>query len=177
MTLTQIRCAHYGCKNIESHRTYTTKGGEQRTMYHCSSCDSAFSETRNTPIAQLKTPIAVTVQVLSALSDGVGINAATRLYSVSKNSIYRWQERLSSVKKPSSCLPWRISFCNSSLKAMNSTRESTRRLRRTRRKDGPLSSWVGRHVLFGTCTVDGKTASCLKKPWGSCVRSSSKRVI
>ncbi len=39
-------------------------------MYHCSSCDSAFSETRNTPIAQLKTPIAVIVQVLSALTEG-----------------------------------------------------------------------------------------------------------
>jgi hypothetical protein len=47
----------------------------------------------------VKTPIAVIVQVLSALPEGVGINAATRLYGVSKNSIYRWQERLSGVKK------------------------------------------------------------------------------
>jgi hypothetical protein len=37
-----------------------------------------------------QTPIAVIVQVLSALTEGVGINAATRLYDVSKNSIYRW---------------------------------------------------------------------------------------
>ena len=105
MTLTQIRCAHCGCKNIETYRTYTTKGGEQRTMYHCSSCDSAFSETKHTPIAQLKTPLSVIVQVLSALTEGVGLNAATRLYSVSKNSIYRWQERLSGVKKHCCCLP------------------------------------------------------------------------
>jgi transposase-like protein len=105
MTLTQIRCTHCGCKNIEGYRTYTIKDGEQRTMYHCSSCDRAFSETRNTPIAQLKTPIAVIVQVLSALTEGLGINAATRLYGVSKNSIYRWQERLSGVKKLCSCLP------------------------------------------------------------------------
>ncbi len=56
-------------------------------------------------MAQLKTPIAVIVQVLSALTAGVGINAATRLYGVSKNSIYRWQERLSGLKKPCSCLP------------------------------------------------------------------------
>ena len=104
MTLTQIRCAQCGCKNIESYRTYTIRDGEQRTIYHCSSCDSAFSETRNTPIAQLKTPIAVIVQVLSALTEGVGINAATRLYGVSKNSIYRWQERLSGLKKPCSYL-------------------------------------------------------------------------
>ena len=105
MTLTPIRCAYCSCKNIESYRIYTIKDGEQRTMYSCSSCDRAFSETRNTPIAQLKTPIAMIVPVLSALTEGVGINAATRLYGVSKNSIYRWQERLSGVKKPCSCLP------------------------------------------------------------------------
>jgi transposase len=51
----------------------------------------------------LKTPIALVVQVLSALTEGVGINAATRLYGVSKNSIYRWQERLSGLKKPCCC--------------------------------------------------------------------------
>ena len=56
-------------------------------------------------MAQLKTPIAVIVQVLSALTEGVGINAATRLYGVSKNSIYRWPERLSGLKKPCAGLP------------------------------------------------------------------------
>jgi transposase len=56
-------------------------------------------------MARLKTPISVIVQVLSALTEGVGINAATRLYGVSKNSIYRWQERLSGLKKRSSCSP------------------------------------------------------------------------
>src|SRR5262249_1808664 len=59
---------------------------------------------QHTPLAHWRTPIAVIVQVLSALKEGVGINAATRLYGVSKNSIYRWQERLSGVKKHSSCL-------------------------------------------------------------------------
>jgi transposase-like protein len=73
-------------------------------MYHCSSCKRAFSETRNTPIAQLKTPIAIVVPVLAALTEGLGINAATRLYGVSKNSIYRWQERLSGLKKRCCCL-------------------------------------------------------------------------
>ena len=136
MTLTQIRCAHRGCKNIESYRTDAIKDGEQRTMYHCSSCDSAFSETRNTPIAQLKTPIALVVQVLAALTEGVGINAATRLYSVSKNSIYRWQERLSGLKKPCCCSHEPTSFCNSSLKEMSSTQGSRSMLLPTSHKDG-----------------------------------------
>ena len=105
MTLTPIRCADCGCKQVDGSRTYTIKDGEQRTMYHCASCGCSFSETKQTPLAHLKTPIAVIVQVLSALTEGVGIKAATRLYGVSKNSIYRWQERLSGVKKRSSCLP------------------------------------------------------------------------
>jgi transposase-like protein len=92
-------------KNVEVQRTYTIQCGEPRTLYHCAPCARTFSETRHTPIAQLKTPIARVVQVLAALTEGVGINAATRLYGVSKNSIYRWQERLSGLKKPSSCSP------------------------------------------------------------------------
>ena len=37
--------------------------------------------------------------ILNALSEGMGINAATRVFSVGKNSIYRWQERLSSLQQ------------------------------------------------------------------------------
>ena len=99
MTFIQMRCPYCDGKNVEEQNTYTIKCGAPRTMYHCSSCERAFSETRNTPIAQLKTPIAIVVQVLAALTEGLGINAATRLYGVSKNSIYRWQERLSGLKK------------------------------------------------------------------------------
>ena len=105
MTLTQIRCADCGGKNVEGYSTYTIKDGEQHPMDQCASCGCSFSETKQTPLTHLKTPIAVIVQVLSALTEGVGINAATRLYGVSKNRIYRWQERRSGVKKRSSCLP------------------------------------------------------------------------
>jgi transposase-like protein len=104
MTLTPIRCPYCNGKSIEAQRTYTIQCGAPRTLYHCAPCARSFSETRHTPIAQLKTPIALVVQVLSALTEGVGINAATRLYSVSKNSIYRWQERLSGLKKRCCCL-------------------------------------------------------------------------
>jgi transposase-like protein len=105
MTLTHMRCTDCGCMDVKARRTYTIKHGEQRTIYACDACGGTFSSTSNTPIAHLKTPISVIVQVLAALTEGVGINAATRLYGVSKNSIYRWQERLSGLKKRSSCLP------------------------------------------------------------------------
>jgi len=71
MTFIQMRCPYCDGKNVEEQNTYTIKCGAPRTMYHCSSCKRAFSETRNTPIAQLKTPIAIVVQVLAALTEGL----------------------------------------------------------------------------------------------------------
>jgi DNA-directed RNA polymerase subunit RPC12/RpoP len=53
MTLTQIRCADCGGKNVEGERTYTIKDGVQRTMYHCASCGCSFSETKQTPLAYM----------------------------------------------------------------------------------------------------------------------------
>ena len=103
MTLTLRRCPYCHGTSIEAQRTYTIQCGAPRTLYHYTPCARVFSETRHTPIAQLKTPIALGVQVLAALTEGGGINAATRLYGVSKNSIYRWQERLSGLKKPCYC--------------------------------------------------------------------------
>src|SRR5712691_1360041 len=85
MTLTPIQCADCGGKHVDGSRTYTIKDGEQRMIYHCSSCGSDFSETKNTPMAHLQTPISMIVQVLAALTEGLGLNAATRLYGVSKN--------------------------------------------------------------------------------------------
>jgi len=82
MTLTPIRCPYCNGKSIEAQRTYTIQCGEPRTLYYCAPCARSFSETRHTPLAQLKTPLALVVQVLAALTEGVGINAATRLYGV-----------------------------------------------------------------------------------------------
>ena len=37
--------------------------------------------------------------ILTSLAEGTGVNAVTRIFSVGKNSIYRWQERLSSLQQ------------------------------------------------------------------------------
>jgi hypothetical protein len=75
------------------------------TMYHIVSAVNVLFPKQAYPLAHLKTPIALVMQVRATLTEGVGINAATRLYGVSKNSIYRWQERLSGLKKRYCCLP------------------------------------------------------------------------
>jgi transposase-like protein len=99
MTMIHLRCVDCGGKEVEICRTYTLKQGEHRTIYSCSACDCTFSETQNTPLAYVKTPIAVVVHVLSALTEGMGINAAARLYGVGKNSLSRWQKRRSGMKQ------------------------------------------------------------------------------
>ena len=35
---------------------------------------------------------------MQALNEGLGVNAVCRVFGVSKNSLYRWQERLSDLK-------------------------------------------------------------------------------
>jgi hypothetical protein len=82
MTLTE-RYPYCDGKNVEQQRTYTINSGTPRTLPPLCPLCTVFSNTPY-PIAQLKTPIALVVQVLSALTEGVGINAATRLYGVSK---------------------------------------------------------------------------------------------
>ena len=136
MTLTLMRCPYCHGTSIEAQRTYTIQCGAPRTLYHWAPWVRSFSETRHTPIAPLKTPIALVVPVLAALTEGVGINAATRLYRVSKNSIYRWQERLSGLKNHCCCSPYPTSFCPSSLKEMSYTQGARRMLLPTSHKDG-----------------------------------------
>jgi transposase-like protein len=49
-------------------------------------------------LANLKTPLSRIVEILQALNEGLGVNAVCRVFGVSKNSLYRWQERLSDLK-------------------------------------------------------------------------------
>ena len=105
MALAPMRCTDWDGKHVEGSRTYPITDGEQRTLYPCSSWGCSFSETKNTPMAHWPTPISVIGQVLAALPEGVGINAATRLYGVNKQSVYRWPERLSGLKKRSVSWP------------------------------------------------------------------------
>ena len=71
MTLTPIRCPYCNGKSIEAQRTYTIQCGAPRTLYHCAPCARSFSETSHTPIAQLKTPIALVVQGIYARRDSL----------------------------------------------------------------------------------------------------------
>jgi len=80
------------------HTMYTVQSGEERQIRHCLNCGHHFSETSGTPLAGLRTPLSRIQQILTAIHEGLGINAACRTFNVSKNSLYDWEKRLSGLK-------------------------------------------------------------------------------
>ena len=84
---------------IPDFKKYVIHSGEERQLYICNDCNCLFSETKNTVPEGLRTPVSRITMILTALSEGMGINALTGTFSVGKNSIYRWLERLSSLQQ------------------------------------------------------------------------------
>jgi transposase-like protein len=99
MSLTQRCCAECNSANIKPHTGYTVGSGEQRYIYHCQDCGSYYSETKNTPLEGLKTPLSRITMILNAINDGMGINAACRTFHAGKPSINRWLVRLGGLKE------------------------------------------------------------------------------
>ncbi|MBS1251986.1 MAG: hypothetical protein MAG451_01022 [Anaerolineales bacterium] len=91
-------CPDCRSENFKSHTTYTVHG-EQRHIYHCDECGSYFSQTKNTALEGLRTPLSRITTILDAINEGMSLNAACRVFEVGKNSIYRWQDRLAAVKE------------------------------------------------------------------------------
>jgi len=92
-------CPTCNSENIYFHTTYTIKSGEERCIHHCYDCGSYFSETKDTPLAGLRTPLSKIILVIDALNDGMGINATVRTFKVAKNTIYDWLERVAGLKE------------------------------------------------------------------------------
>lgn len=99
MSFSQRHCPECNSQNFKRHTGYILKNGETREIYYCWECDSYFSETKNTPLARLKTPISRMALILEAINDGLGLNAACRTFQVSKNSLKRWISRLGDLKE------------------------------------------------------------------------------
>ena len=92
-------CPNCGVNSCQELKKYMIRDGDLRQLYKCNDCGCCFSETKNTVIEGLRTPISRIIMVLTSLAEGTGINAITRIFFVGKNSIYRWQERLSSLQQ------------------------------------------------------------------------------
>ena len=93
MELLQIKCPMCHSAVLQSHTPYTTKSHGRRVIYKCDHCPVYFSETKNTLMAGLKTPVSVIWQVRKARTEGMGFNAAARTFEKAKNTILAWERK------------------------------------------------------------------------------------
>ncbi len=99
MSLLEKRCPPCASPGFKGHSRYTIQSGETRWIYHCSECGSYFSQTKQTFLEGLRTPLSRIVPVLDALNEGMGINAVCRVFKVAKNSVYLGLERVGGLKE------------------------------------------------------------------------------
>src|SRR5437764_896537 len=93
MELLQIKCPTCHSAVLQSHTTYATQHHGRRIIYKCANCPTYFSETKNTIMAGLKTPVSVIWQGLKARTEGMGLNAAARTFEKAKNTILAWERK------------------------------------------------------------------------------------
>ncbi|MGC1217616.1 MAG: hypothetical protein WA883_09085 [Phormidesmis sp.] len=106
MDLFSAACPLCGSAEVRAHSRYETQAHGPRTIYRCRECDIYYSETFATPIAGLTTPLSRIITVLTARSEGMGLNATARTFKVSKKSVMDWEQRLGELK-PTLMLYWR----------------------------------------------------------------------
>ncbi len=93
MELLRLKCPVCRSSDIRYHSPYTTKNHGGRVLYKCTTCPAYFSETKNTLMEGLKTPVSVIWHVLKARTEGMGLNAAARTFDKAKNTILAWEQK------------------------------------------------------------------------------------
>jgi transposase-like protein len=93
MELLRRKCPGCHSADIQHHSPYTTKNHGGRVMYKCHTCQAYFSETKNTLLEGLKTPVSVIWHVVKARTEGMGLNASARTFEKAKNTILAWERK------------------------------------------------------------------------------------
>ena len=94
MELLQRKCPVCHSADIKYYSPSTTKNHGSRVMDQCATCPACFSETNNTLLEGLKTPVSVIWQVVKARTEGMGFNAAARTFEKAKHTILAWDSKL-----------------------------------------------------------------------------------
>lgn len=97
MEFLKEKCPKCKSHKIQFQRQYPTKSHGTRTIYKCEDCFSHFSETKNTFLQNLKKPISLIWQVIKARTEGMGVNAVTRTFAISKNTLLSWETKFNSL--------------------------------------------------------------------------------
>ena len=69
------------------------RGKQQILYFKCQACGGCRTSRFGTPLYWLKTPLSQIAMVVTALSEGVDISAATRIFGHHHTTISRWTQR------------------------------------------------------------------------------------
>lgn len=92
-------CPFCQCHQLDSHTKYMTINNGQRTIYRCTGCGEFFAPTANTFMAGIRKPVSLIAQVLKAGTEGMGVNAACRTFSIAKNTLLDRERRFKGIKE------------------------------------------------------------------------------
>jgi hypothetical protein len=99
MELLQIKCPTCHSAVLQSHTTYPPQHHGRRIIYQCTNCPPYFSETKQTLMAGLKTPVSVIWHVVKARTERMGGNAAARTFEQAKHTILAWERTLRALSQ------------------------------------------------------------------------------
>jgi len=99
MVLSQVRCPYCNSEKCEVYQSYETLNSENRKLYRCATCQRVFSETKGTFLEGLRKPMSLIVKVLNSRSEGMGLNAACRVFEIAKNTLLDWELRFAGLKE------------------------------------------------------------------------------
>ncbi len=97
--LLKKHCPTCQSQALKPHTTYSTKSNGQRTIFLCKDCGAYFSETKNTLLEGLRTPLSKIWEVLDARTEGMGLNAAARVFHKGKQTIIEWEQRFGGLQQ------------------------------------------------------------------------------
>lgn len=99
MDLFKKKCVRCNSVSITIVQLYDTAQNGQRKLYCCDGCYHIFSETNNTFMERIRKPIDFVIRVLTARTEGLGLNATARTFDIAKNTLLSWEKKIGPIKK------------------------------------------------------------------------------
>ena len=92
-------CPDCRSNELKTHTVYMTQNHGQRNVYKCKDCGCCFSETNQTFLFGIKTPLSRIIQVLKDRTEGQGLNAVCRIFNAAKNTVLTCEKRFEIIKQ------------------------------------------------------------------------------
>lgn len=95
----QNKCSKCGSASNRVYSHYQTKSNGKRLLYQCRDCGAFYSETTQTFLFNLKTPLSKIAMVLNSRTEGMSFNATCRVHHISPHTLRSWEQKFADLKK------------------------------------------------------------------------------